>query len=67
MTHNKCIKLLFFEDNDSISAKSDAQILSLNLAYTFLLLSFLITSLFNSSASCSFTFIPDPGLLSKNF
>ena len=31
MTHNKYLTLLFFEDNDSISAKSDAQILPLNL------------------------------------
>ena len=43
MAHNKYLTFLFFEDNDSISAKSAAQILSLNLACTFLLLNFLIT------------------------
>ena len=32
MTHNKYLTLLFFENNDSISAKSAAQILSLNFA-----------------------------------
>ena len=66
MTHNKYLTLLFFEENDSISAKSAAQILPLNLAYTFYLLSFLITGLCNSSASCSFTLISDPVFLSKN-
>ena len=63
MTHNKYLTFLFLEDNDSISAKSAAQILSLNLAYTFLLLNFLIAGLRNSSASCSFTLIPDPVFL----
>ena len=63
MTHNKYLTFLFLEDNDSISAKSAAQILSLNLAYTFLLLNFLIADLRNSSASCSFTLIPDPVFL----
>ena len=42
MTHNKYLTFLFFEENDSISAKSAAKILSLNLAYTFSLLNFLI-------------------------
>ena len=65
MTHNKYLTFLFFEDNDPISAKSAAQILSLNLAYTFLLLNFLITGLCSSSASCSFTLIPDPVFLSR--
>ena len=65
MTHNKYLTFLFFEDNDSISAESAAQILSLNLAYTFLLFNFLITDLCNSSASCSFTLIPEPFFLSK--
>ena len=32
MTHNKYLTFLFFEDSDPISAKSDAQILPLNLA-----------------------------------
>ena len=63
MTHNKYLTFLFLEDNDSISAKSAAQILSLNLAYIFLLLNFLIAGLRNSSASCSFTLIPDPVFL----
>ena len=73
MTHNKYLKILFFEDNDSISAKSATQILFLNLAYNFLLFNFLVTDLCNSSASYSFTFAPtllvalapDPVFLSK--
>ena len=52
MTHNKYLTFLFLEHNDPISAKSAAQILSLNLASTFLLLNFLVTGLCNSSASC---------------
>ena len=32
MTHNKYLTFLFLKDNDPISAKSVAQILSLNLA-----------------------------------
>ena len=36
-----------------ISAKSAAQILSLNAAYTFLFLIFLIMGLWSSSANCS--------------
>ena len=32
MAHNEYLTFLFFEDSDSISAKSVAQILSLNLA-----------------------------------
>ena len=55
--HDRYLTFLFFEGNDSISAKSAAQILFLNLAYTFILLNFLITALCNSLASCSFTFI----------
>ena len=66
MAHNKYLMLLLFEESDSISAKSAAQILSLNLAYTFLLLNYLIACLCNSSASCSFTLTPDPVFLSKN-
>ena len=66
MTHNEYLTFLFLEDNDSISAKSAAQILSLNLAYTFLLFDFLITGLCNSLASGLFTLIPDPVFLSKN-
>ena len=62
MAHNKYLTylFLFFAGNDSISANRAAQILSLNLSYTFLLLNFLITGLCNSSASCPFTLIPDP-------
>ena len=60
MTHNNYLTFLSFEDNDPISAKSAAQILSLNLSYTFLLLNFLITSLCDSLAGCSFTLIADP-------
>ena len=51
---------MFFEDNDPIWSKSATQLLSLNLAQTFLVLNFLITDLCNFSASCSFTLIPDP-------
>ena len=65
MTNNKYLTYLFFEDNDSISAKSEAQILSLNLAYTFLLLNFLITGLCNSSASNSFRLISYPFFYQK--
>ena len=60
MTHNKYLTFLCFEDSDSITAKSAAQILSLNLAYAFLLLNLLITGLCNSSGSYSYTLIPDP-------
>ena len=66
MTHNKYLKLLLFEENDSILAKSAAQILSLNLALAVHLLNLLLTGLCNSSAGCSFTFIPNPVFLSKN-
>ena len=65
MTH-KYLTILFFEESDSISAESTTQILSLSLAYAFLLLNFLITGLCNSSASCSFTLIPDPFSYQKN-
>ena len=73
MTHNESVTFLFLQDSGPISAKFAAQILSLILAYTFLLLNFLITGLCNSSASCSFTLIlpflvaiaPDPAFLSK--
>ena len=56
------------EDNEPISAKSAAQILSLNLllSETFLLSNFLITSLCNSWANTLFTVAPDPVFLSKN-
>ena len=40
ITHVKYLTTRFLEDNDTISAKSIAQILSLNLAYTFLFLNF---------------------------
>ena len=66
MTHNEYLTFLFLEDNDSISAKSAAQILSSNLAYTFLLLDFLITGFCNSLGSGLFTLILDPVFLSKN-
>ena len=74
MIHNKYLTFLFLEHNDLISAKSAAQIISLNLASTFLLLNFLVTGLCNSSASYSFTLTPtllvpialDPVFLSKN-
>ena len=55
MTHNKYLTFLFLEDNDPISARTAAQMLSLNLADTFLILSFLFTPLSNSSVSCSCT------------
>ena len=70
MTHNKYLTFLFFEDSDSISSKSAAKILSLNLAWTFLFLNFLVTSLCSSSASYLFTLAPAllvvvaPGLFS---
>ena len=66
MTHNKYLPFLFLEENDSTLVKSAAQILSLNLTYTFLLLNFLITGLYNSLASYSFTLILDPVFLSKH-
>ena len=37
MKRNKYLTFLFLDDNSPISAKSAAQILSLNLAKTFLL------------------------------
>ena len=52
MAHNKYLTFLFFEDNDSISAKAAAQILSFNLAQNSLFFYFLVTGLCNSSASC---------------
>ena len=66
MTHNKYLTFLFFEDNDSISAKSAAQILSFNLAQNSLFFDFLVTGLCNSSASCQFILAPDLVLLSKH-
>ena len=41
ITYNKYLTPLFLEDNDLISAKFTTQILSLNVAKTFLLLNFL--------------------------
>ena len=67
MKHNKYLTFVFLEDNDSIRAKSAAQILYLNLVWTFLLLNFLIPVLCNYSASSSVTLTPDPAFLSKNF
>ena len=43
MANNKYLIFLLFEDNDSMSAKSATQILSLNPVYNYLLLNFLIT------------------------
>ena len=57
MTHNPYLTFLFLEDNDTTSAKSTAQVLSLNLGYVFLLLNFSVTGLCNSLASCSVTLI----------
>ena len=65
MTHNDYLTFLFFEDNESISTKSAAQ-LSLNLAYIFLHLSFLTSGSFSSLVSCSFALTPDLVFLSKN-
>ena len=45
MAHNKYLTIWFLEDEGPISAKSTAQILSLNLTHTFFPLNFLITSL----------------------
>ena len=64
MTHNKYLTFRFLEDNDPISPKSAAQVLSLNLAKTFLHLNFLFFGLYNSSAS-SFTFTPNTVFLSN--
>ena len=61
---HKFLKSLFLEDSDHISAKSAAQILSLNLTKS-LLLNFLTINLCNSSAICSFTYIPNPVFLSN--
>ena len=66
MAHNKYLILRLEEDNESLSAKSAAQILSLNLAQTFLLLNFLITGLCNSPSSSSFTLAPYPVFFSKS-
>ena len=72
MTQNKYLTPKYLKYYDAISAKSPAQMLSLNLAYTFLLLNFLITGLCNSIESTSFKFdillliAPDPKLSSKN-
>ena len=66
MTDNRYLTYLLFEDNGPISAGSVAQILSSDLAWTFLLFNVLITGLFHSLVSCSFTRIPYPVLLSKN-
>ena len=46
MKHNDTLTLR--EDNDLILSKSAAQIQSLSLANTFVLLKYLITGLFNS-------------------
>ena len=56
--HTKYLTVSYFEDNDPISVKSAIQVLSLNLAETFLLLHCLNTGLCNSSAGCSFTLTP---------
>ena len=45
ITHKKYLTLQLKEDSDPFSAKSAVQIFALNLAYTFLLLNFLITGM----------------------
>ena len=68
ITHNKRLTFQYLEDNDPVSAKSAVQILSLNLAYTLLLLNFLIICLCNSLGSFSITLTPDlVFLLSKKY
>ena len=59
MAHTKYLRPRLQEDN-FFSAKSAAQILSLNLPSTFLLLIFLITGLPYSPARSLFTPAPDP-------
>ena len=63
ITHNNYLTFLFLEDNDSISAKSSPQILSLNLGKTFLLLNIQIIGLCNVLASCCSTLTPNHVLL----
>ena len=65
ITYNKYLIFLFLEDNDSLSAKSAGQILSLYFPYTFLFLNFLLTELCNSSAGCYFTLTSEPAFLSN--
>ena len=48
ITHNKYFTPQFSENNDPISAKFAAQMLSLSFAYTLLLLRFLITEWYHS-------------------
>ena len=54
VTHNKDLNTLLNLLINCLSAKSAAQILSLNAEYTFLILNFLIMGLRSSSANCSF-------------
>ena len=61
MTHNKYLKFRFLDYNDSILAKSAAQIFKPDI--DFFPLNVLITGLCNSSASCSFTLISNPDFL----
>ena len=56
MTHNKYLTSQFLEEIDPILAKYAVQFLSLNVAYTLLLLKFLIIGLWNCWANNSFTF-----------
>ena len=67
ITHNNYWTPWLKEDNDPISAKYAAQILFLNLEYTFLLLIFLIFALWNSWASISFRFTSDPLFYQKPY
>ena len=60
MTHNKYLTPSLSENNHFMSTKSVAQILSLSLRYTFLLLNFVITGLLNPLARTSF--MADPYL-----
>ena len=59
MAHNKYLTFLFLGDNDSISAKSAAQILSKS-PVDFSSFQFFNYGLCNSLVSCSFTFAITP-------
>ena len=62
-TDKKNLTPSYLEDNDLISAKSSALVLSLNPAETFLPLKFLITSLCSSWVNSLYTFAPGPAFL----
>ena len=65
ITHNKYLTFWLKKDNNLISVKSAAEILSLNLAKNFRLLNFLIIGLCNFPVSSSFTLAQDLVFLSK--